>query len=221
MTVRLYLVRHGQTDMNRTNRLQGITDRPLSARGVKQAQSLAQLLEGVPFTAAYSSDRKRAVQTAEAILQYHPKLVLHQRAGLREYYFGGLEGQGEVLLMRQMMQAVGAKAMMRAFSGDRFSHLIATFQHRDATKQAESLAEVQLRVRTGMQKIVAEQPADADVLVVAHGLLLSALVHQLAPDQLPFGLLKNTSVTRIDVDHAQWQVVGVNLTELPHPATAN
>lgn len=221
MTVRLYLVRHGQTDMNKTNRLQGITDRPLSARGVKQAQSLAALLAEVPFIAAYSSDRLRAVQTAQAILQYHPNLVLHQRAGLREYYFGGLEGQGEGLLMRHTMQAVGAKAMMRAFKGDRFAHLIATFQHRDPTKQAESLAEVQLRVRTGLAKIVAEAPADADVLVVAHGLLLSALVHQLAPDQLPFGLLKNTSVTRIDVDQNQWQVVGVNLTQLPKPVTAN
>ena len=48
--------------------------------------------------------------------------------------------------------------------------------------------------------------------MVAHGVFLSAMVDLLAPEKLPVGLLKNASVTRLDVADGAWQVRGVNLT---------
>ena len=43
--VRLYLVRHGETDWNIENKIQGRTDTELNEKGRQQAQELAGVLE--------------------------------------------------------------------------------------------------------------------------------------------------------------------------------
>ncbi|WP_279384845.1 histidine phosphatase family protein [Lacticaseibacillus manihotivorans] len=129
MTIQLYLVRHGETPMNQNNQLQGITDMPLTPKGRQQAQATAALLAGVPFSAAYSSDRLRAVDTAEIILAEHPSVVLHRRAGLREYYFGGLEGVTNNQLISASLARYGVKTMTHAWTrGERFAQLIRNFE---------------------------------------------------------------------------------------------
>lgn len=68
------------------------------------------------------------------------------------------------------------------------------------------------RAHQAFAQVIAQSPDNSDILVVSHGMLLSALIYQLAPEDLPFMLLKNTSVTRVDITEKQWQVRGVNLT---------
>ena len=63
----LLLVRHGETDWNAEGRLQGHTDRPLSYFGRRQAQQLAEELDGEELEAIYSSDLARARETAEIV----------------------------------------------------------------------------------------------------------------------------------------------------------
>ncbi len=68
-SVRLLLVRHGETEWNQENRWQGQADVPLSETGRAQAQRLAQRLraEGRPVRAIYASDLSRAFHTAEIL----------------------------------------------------------------------------------------------------------------------------------------------------------
>lgn len=64
----IYLVRHGETDNNKNNIIQGsVVDMALNKKGEKQAQQGAARLKKIPFTAAFSSDLVRAKQTAEII----------------------------------------------------------------------------------------------------------------------------------------------------------
>ena len=63
----LLLVRHGETDWNAEGRLQGHTDRPLSDYGRRQAERLAEELDGEELEAIYSSDLARARDTAEIV----------------------------------------------------------------------------------------------------------------------------------------------------------
>jgi broad specificity phosphatase PhoE len=64
---RLYLVRHGQTDLNRDSRFRGFTDAPLNARGRLEAAGAAAVLHGSGIEVIYSSPMPRALQTAEII----------------------------------------------------------------------------------------------------------------------------------------------------------
>lgn len=68
-SVRLLLVRHGETTWNQENRWQGQADVPLSETGHAQARRLAQrlLAEGRPIQALYTSDLSRASQTADIL----------------------------------------------------------------------------------------------------------------------------------------------------------
>jgi broad specificity phosphatase PhoE len=89
--MRLLLVRHGATDWNLQGRCQGTTDVELSKTGVQQAKEVASAFSREPVTAVYSSDLKRARQTAHLISQPHGLEVAFE-PGLRELDHGKLEG---------------------------------------------------------------------------------------------------------------------------------
>jgi serine/threonine-protein phosphatase PGAM5 len=67
----LYLVRHGE----QLDAEHGLPDGPLSPRGVRQAQAIAERLSGVPFTAAWHSPLERGVETARIMTERMPALV--------------------------------------------------------------------------------------------------------------------------------------------------
>ena len=90
---RLYLVRHGETDWNVDDRIQGRTDNPLNDVGRSQADALARYLASAPIELVASSTLMRAATTADAVAAYHPSAprVLDER--FVEMGFGELEGQ--------------------------------------------------------------------------------------------------------------------------------
>ena len=63
----LYIVRHGETDLNRAGRFCGSTDMPLNERGLAQAQTLREPMSKIELDRIYSSPLDRAVKTAECI----------------------------------------------------------------------------------------------------------------------------------------------------------
>jgi 2,3-bisphosphoglycerate-dependent phosphoglycerate mutase len=89
---RILLVRHGQTDWNVQQRVQGQLDVPLNATGRAQAQALAQALQDEALDAIYSSDLMRAWETAAAVAAQPGRPTLQAEIGLRERRFGGFEG---------------------------------------------------------------------------------------------------------------------------------
>ena len=88
----LYLVRHGQTELNVQNILQGWHDSPLTARGLEQALTTRAAFEdrGVTFDHVYSSPLGRARCTAELIVGEGRSIELVY--DLREWHLGSLEG---------------------------------------------------------------------------------------------------------------------------------
>ena len=108
----LIIVRHGQTEWNIAGIRQGHFDSPLTSRGAAQAQALGQRLARERFTALYSSDLGRAVQTAVAIsdLTGH-EIVTDSR--LRERHLGIFQGLNAVEITekypeeRRMLRTMG------------------------------------------------------------------------------------------------------------------
>ncbi len=85
-------VRHGQTDWNFKKLMQGATDIPLNETGRGQARDAALAMSGLQISSAYSSPKKRALETAEIISAPHGLQVVVDD-NLREPDFGEAEGK--------------------------------------------------------------------------------------------------------------------------------
>lgn len=88
--MRIFTVRHGQTDLNIQKRMQGRHGLPLNAVGLAQAEELARELADVRFDAVFSSPQERAVQTAR-IASHGAEVITDER--LEPFDVGSADGQ--------------------------------------------------------------------------------------------------------------------------------
>lgn len=143
------LVRHGLTDWNATHRAQGHADIELNATGRKQAEEAAARLAGMRLGAVFSSDLRRAVQTAEPIARRHG-LEVTVDPGWREIDQGEWEG----LLSDEI--------------GRRWPAQWGPARHYTRRPGGESPEEVAERALTSLRGIVERHPGEV-VAVVTHG----------------------------------------------------
>jgi broad specificity phosphatase PhoE len=87
----ILIARHGESDWNRERRWQGQADRPLTERGREQAEALAERLAHVGLDAVYSSDLRRALDTASAVAR-RQGLDVQELQELREVDVGSWSG---------------------------------------------------------------------------------------------------------------------------------
>lgn len=90
--MKLYIIRHGQTDWNRARKLQGRTDIPLNERGRYVAELTREGLKDVPFDAAFTSPLMRAKETAELVLKDRNIPIIEDER-IIEVNFGAYEGE--------------------------------------------------------------------------------------------------------------------------------
>lgn len=90
-TTELLLIRHGQTDWNVQERIQGQIDIPLNQEGLRQADLVAQELAKLDIAGIYSSDLTRALSTAQALSTLIQKPIVALEA-LREMHAGEAQG---------------------------------------------------------------------------------------------------------------------------------
>lgn len=107
--MRLYWVRHGQTDWNQQRRLQGNVDIPLNAAGIAVAQETARGLKraGLHFDRVYTSPLSRARETARILC---PGQDLWVDPRLRELSFGVMEGSSYEAVDGLPMPAPGGES---------------------------------------------------------------------------------------------------------------
>lgn len=86
-----FLVRHGETDWNKENRILGDTDMPLNETGIEQAETTADFLKNKHVDLIVSSDLERARKTAEIIAKATGAEMILDKS-LREIHCGILEG---------------------------------------------------------------------------------------------------------------------------------
>ncbi|KAJ2706924.1 hypothetical protein FB645_001219 [Coemansia sp. IMI 203386] len=89
----LYLIRHGETEVNRRNCVQGMRiDPPLNERGRKQAACVGQRFRDVAVDWVVTSNAQRAKETGAAISSHHPSAPVTHMGALNELDFGDYEG---------------------------------------------------------------------------------------------------------------------------------
>lgn len=195
--MRLLLARHGESLWNAERRFQGSSDIALSARGRAQAEALARALHGYRVRAAYASPFRRARETAELALRGTgvPVVVMEE---LRELSLGTWEGC--------------TVDEIRAQDGDPYVAWVRA-PHDCPPPGGEPLPVVSARVRAGLDRIAAAHPDGEDVLVVAHGGVISVYACHL------LGCSFN-QLWRLRVDNASLTIVRpprlVSLNETGH-----
>ena len=90
--MKVYLIRHGETDWNKEGKLQGRVDIPLNAEGRHVAELTREALQEVPFDVAFTSPLKRAYETAEIILRGRGVPIIKDDR-IIEVGFGTYEGK--------------------------------------------------------------------------------------------------------------------------------
>lgn len=97
--MKLYVVRHGQTDWNKANLLQGNTDISLNETGISQACEIQEKLKDIDFDLCYSSPLSRAYDTASIICNGKVNIEVDNR--LEERELGEYEGKPSSLYNSQ------------------------------------------------------------------------------------------------------------------------
>ncbi|SQD90600.1 histidine phosphatase family protein [Bordetella pertussis] len=194
----IWFIRHGETDWNRQRRLQGWQDIPLNESGREQARLLAERLRDTasehPFAALYSSDLKRAHDTA-ASLSAALQLRVRTEPGIRERGFGALEGLEMENLEQQAPQAAQAwrsRDPLRALEG------------------GETLGQFQARIIATVDDLAARHAGER-ILAVTHGGALDIIWRHASgvPLDAPrYAALLNVSINRVAIAQRKWEVLG-------------
>lgn len=195
MVKRVILMRPGETDWNQQGRWQGWVTVPLNAQGRRQVQRLANFVRNIGMSALYSSDLKRAKETAALLaerLGFEP--VFDER--LRERHIG--EWQGMTM------------AEMQAWYPDEYNQLrndVNGYQIRDG----ESRQQVRQRMLAAFNDILAQDRGET-VGIISHTTAMRALLSDLIPDMdVNEVIFNNTSVTTLARSDGQhWQLVASN-----------
>lgn len=156
----IFIARHGETEYNRTNRIQGRgINKSLNKTGKLQAKAIAKELKDKNLNHIFSSSLKRSLETAEIIAK-KLKLKIESYAELDEMDFGIIEGQ-HISEIR-----------------DNLDHLHHTWKNGDtsfALEQGESPEGVLKRVLLRTD-VLLEKNRGQNMLFVLHGRLIRILL---------------------------------------------
>ncbi len=152
--MKIWLTRHGQTRLNLQKRMQGLTDEPLNATGIRQAEEKRALIGDEHFDAVFASPLSRAITTG-AIIGGVEKSAVRIDKRLIEADFGRYE-QRKYFLMGPWMTLYWA-----------LPEII------PAPPGVESIASLVARSRSFLAEL--EKAGYDNVLIACHGGIMRAL----------------------------------------------
>ena len=196
--MKLIVVRHALTDWNTMKRWHGHTDVPLSAEGRVQAKKLALRLKEYTIEIIYSSPLSRALDTAKAIKEFHPKAKIVQDNDLMEIAFGVFEGLtlDEVILKH--------KEIFEEREKDKYNYK----GHR-----GESLREVEERGLRALDRVIS---AGKDCVIVSHGVLNHFILKKLlntSIEEIKKHNYGNTNISVFEINDGSVTVKEFNCTK--------
>lgn len=146
--MRIYSLRHGETDWNVSRRIQGRTDIPLNSNGVSQAKKWRPFFDRIQLSGVYSSSLSRAMETA-VLVSRRPPCVIDQ---LNERNYGEWEGR-----------------VWADIAGSDPDFDLRWRRADTSPPGGESRLQMHARVHLAMDSIVASHHEDSELLVVGHG----------------------------------------------------
>lgn len=221
--ITFYIVRHGKTMLNMTDRVQGWSDAVLTPAGEDVVKAAGVGMKDIDFQNAYSSDSGRAIQTAKIIIDQNKKssnLNLQTDQRFREFNFGSYEGDLNHTMWQDIAddQGVSLDEFMKKMTPESFANSVAKLDKKRVEKgvnwPAEDYDTIIKRLKTALDEIAkkeSKKSASGNVLITSHGLSISALLATLSDDfKVPEGGLKNASVSVVSYKDGKYKIEKVN-----------
>ncbi|MDD3139655.1 MAG: histidine phosphatase family protein [Lachnospiraceae bacterium] len=187
--MKLYMIRHGETDWNKERRLQGQADIPLNEFGKTLACKTAEGLKNVIFDMAYTSPLIRAKQTADIVLGDR-KIPIIEEPRIQEIGFGIFEG-------------LCCSEEGWNIPDHEFENFFHTPEKYKAPQNGESFEAVIKRVSKFLEELFGnEKYKDKTILISTHGASLRAMLDYIRNIPLEKfwdgGVHKNCAVTIVN-----------------------
>ena len=191
MPKKIILMRHGETDFNDQGVMQGSSDTFLNAKGYEQAKDAAQKLKTENIEILFSSNLKRAYQTAYAVSEVI-KLPIITSPLLQERSFGQLEGRAFTDI-RIYANRFGEDGNFTGWWNTEF--------------EVETEEAMMSRLGTFRKKL--EEYEEKTVLIVSHGVIIRYFlklydIPQAEIAQIPF---ENTATATLVKQHSTYTLV--------------
>jgi broad specificity phosphatase PhoE len=211
---KLYVVRHGETYLNRYKKMQGWADSPLTDEVKEIAIQTGKRLADVKFDSVYTSDSGRTVETAELILQsnQHGKgLKINRRKDFREMFFGGFEGEYSEVVWKKIARDNGYER----FDDLHLKHSIEDFMNlmkkSDHFGHAENFNELWERIQRGLEEVIANSHGNNEnILLVTHGVVIRNILGKFSSEFSNEIEIKNSSISQLEYSGNSFKVVSYN-----------
>ena len=174
-TLKLYIVRHGETEWNVIKRFQGQLNTPLTEKGMEKLRETGKKLENVLFDEVYTSELGRTVASAEIILNENrgyrnKKLELKKLAELNEVYFG-------------VWQGLTYEEVFLKYPEEANNYFYNVKNYKAENVEAENLKDALERFLKGINKIL-DSHESGNILVVTHGTVLEMFMNYVANNSI-------------------------------------
>ena len=197
--MKIYMIRHGETDWNKERKLQGQVDIPLNAFGRYLAEQTAPALKDIPFDVVYTSPLSRAKETAEIVLQ-HRKIPVIEESRIMEMGFGPYEG----LCCRR-------DEGWNIPDSD-FRYFFDAPEKYQPPEGGESFQQISARLNEFLKELLSnESLQDKTVLLSTHGAALCGILRLIKKNPLEEywagGVHKNCAVTSAETEGEQIRIL--------------
>lgn len=161
--MKIFIIRHGQTKLNKMAALQGRSDQPLNEQGLLQAEQVGSLLKewGIVFDKVYSSPLSRAVKTAEIVSGRETEVCIDDR--LIEMDYGPYEGTDLKKLPSEL------------------AYFFSDFVHHPAPEGMEPLQAVVQRMGCFLDELRKKDGDCGNILVSTHAIAMKGALEYLTP----------------------------------------
>ena len=199
--MRLYLIRHGETDWNTVKRLQGATDIPLNEKGEALARVTRDGMKEIPFDVIFTCPLKRAYRTAE-IVRGDRDIPLIEDERIREICFGDYEG-------------LVSKLEGYSIPDPDFKFFFTKTDKYQTPPNGESVASLLKRTGNFLEELKnREDLQDKTILISSHGAAVRALLSNVEKCDIAHfwgnGVHKNCGVSCVELIDGEYQILWEN-----------
>lgn len=172
----IYFVRHGRTFFNSLHKMQGWSDSPLLPEGIEVAKKAAHALKDVNFNLAYSTDTRRAVDTAKIIMDENRNdLKRHHIKEFREQFYGYFEGMYAAETWFVAGQQHGTPTYLGIIDKYGLESSFDFLKEADPMDYAENYEEFWSRINRGFKKLDKVAKDGDKILLVSHSTTIYSL----------------------------------------------